>query len=92
VLVLAVLVVVMIELSSMMVSFTPSPINISYTCHRNFCFTLYQMRALLLALEQQHSISSNKVAKFLIEGENLTVSSSAALATPHRSQTSSPRP
>ena len=34
---------------------------------------LCQMRALLLALEQQHSVPANKVAKFLIEGESLTV-------------------
>jgi hypothetical protein len=36
---------------------------------------LCQMRALLLALEQQHSVPANKVAKFLIEGESLTVGS-----------------
>lgn len=34
---------------------------------------LHQMHALLLALEQQHNIPSTKVAKFLVEGDNLTV-------------------
>jgi hypothetical protein len=33
------------------------------------------MRALQNAVEQQHAIPPNKIAKFLIAGENLTVSS-----------------
>jgi hypothetical protein len=33
-----------------------------------------QMRALQLAMEQQHAVPRNKIAKFLVAGENLTVS------------------
>ena len=32
------------------------------------------MRALQLAMEQQHAVPRNKIAKFLVAGENLTVS------------------
>lgn len=39
------------------------------------------MHALLLALEQQHSIPSTKVAKFLVEGDSLTLMTREKFAT-----------
>lgn len=53
---------------------------------RSSCYTaafsfFSQVRALKLAVVQQHGIPLAKIGKFLIAGENLTVSSASAPAT-----------